>query len=808
MAKETIGQLAIGIGLDFSALEADLGKADQTLSSALSRIQSNTKAIKLETEIDVTKLESAGTAVDQLRAKERGLTREIEEQNKAVKLLRMNQQYAEQTYGKDNWATRKATNAYLKQVLHVEKLNQRLRETQTTLAQISGEAVKTSTAFGGLGAKLQGGLMGAAKGATALAGGLASAYGSLMTIRQGLSWISEGVDMAANVYDFSRQYGGTFDQMQELLGIFAAAKVEARDVFKGLAKTLDETADPANKTAQALARFGVTLRTVDGETLPTTDALKQLAAGFAKAEAEGRQMEFIQALPRQMRSYVDLLQKYPVYLAEAQKVTRAVIDPEMAATIGDDLRTLDQQMAQFKLAAAGAFLPVALEIIPKATESLGDLIRKMNEAETPLEKLLAVVGKLNPVYGGINSFLDAATMTGMDIGKNGLQGAGLDAFVRIGEDIARRMQGTADAEMGAFKKLEDVKSQQKKSGPVIGDADIKAIEKYESEVSKLGKTLDAEIYKATHNDLENTLHEIELTAEKRKQAIVDAAKAAKREVPQETLDLIDTAAEQRKAKALEDFERSTVSAINGIFETGLRKRLSDIEKEKQAWIKKGIDEVAATRAAERQKQQAVQDAAQAMFTSQRKYLEAFRAAKQQEETGIEVVRGVKSSGGGGVIGALQDLLRQEMGIRAGDRTSIAEINEFNAALEQAKRTLIPLGEAPAGPEVLRGLNTQPAWTERFAASVSNALAPLATGEVRLSADGIETRLDRTNEELKALRESSSEPLAAPQVTVNVTIETAITQDSAAMRKLADTVADHITPVVESAIGQSWNSYTR
>ncbi len=89
MAKETIGELAIGIGLDFSMLEADLGEADQTLKSALSRINANTKTIKLETEIDLAKLGDSASAIDVLKAKERGLTREIEEQNKAVKALQL-----------------------------------------------------------------------------------------------------------------------------------------------------------------------------------------------------------------------------------------------------------------------------------------------------------------------------------------------------------------------------------------------------------------------------------------------------------------------------------------------------------------------------------------------------------------------------------------------------------------------------------------------------------------------------------------------------------------------------------------------
>lgn len=804
MAKETIGELAIGIGLDFSMLEADLGEADQTLKSALSRINANTKTIKLETEIDLAKLGDSASAIDVLRAKERGLTREIEEQNKAVKALQINREYAQKTFGADNWQTRKATNEYLRQVAHVERLNAQLRRTQASLANIAGQAGRTSAAMGNLGGGASAiGSTGAAFGA--LTGKLLAFYAAAQTVRQGLEWVSQGVDLSARVYDLSRQFGATESEMVEMLGIFDSAKVDAKAVFGGLAKTLEETADPASKTAKALASFGVSLRDAQGNALSTHDALFALADGFKRAEASGRQMEFLQAVPRNMRQYVDLLQKFPTYLAESQKVTRAVIDPEAAATIGDDLRTLDLQAQELKKEVAAALLPVALEYVPKATQAFGDLVKAVEANKAPLqtlaEILAAIVGVIPRAAAGIGELVANIQNFGSgDITGNPFEGIkDLEPATASLSDFRKEEEKGATAAKDYSKGLQDFNK-------ILSDSG--RIDDYEKKLGKLTETLESSIFKATHTDIENRLHEIAQAAERQRQEIESAARAAGQNVPQATLDLIDENAERQKAKALEDFERGTVSNINAIFETGLQKRLADIEREKRAWIQKGVDEVRATQAAERQKQQAVQDAAQSMFTSQRKYLEAFRAARQQEETGIEVFRGVKSSGGGGVVGALQEILRQEMGIKPGDRTSVEEINEFTAALEQAKRTLIPIGNAPQGPEIMRGLDAAPAWAGHFESAINNAFAPLANGELRLGADGIESRLDRTNEELRAIREAQGGEPPSSNVTVNVVIESAVTQDSAAMRQLADTVADQITPAVEAAIGQSWNSYAR
>lgn len=807
MAKETLGQLAIGIGLDFSALEADIGEAGKTLQSALSEINANTKKIRLETDIDVQKLTAAGNAVDLLTAKEKGLTREVEEQNKAVKLLKINQEYAQKTFGANSWQARKATNEYLTQVKKVETLNARLRETQATLARINGEAAKTSGALGGMSGKLQTGLMVAAKGAAGLAAGLAAAYATAQTLRQGLEWVSQGVDLSARVFDLSNQFGATQSEMAELLGIMDSAKVDAKAVFQGLVKTLDEVKDPANKTAQALSAFGVNLRDAQGRAVSTHDALFALADGFQRAAASGRQMDYIQAMPRQMRQYVDLLQKFPDYLQESQKVTRAIIDPEAAATIGDDLRTLDLQTKELKKELAAALLPVALEYVPKATQAFGELVRAVEKNKEPLQAFAEIVASIVGILPRADVGLGELAAAVQNFGEGGITDNPFEGVKDL-EPAAASVGDFRKAEEKAAATSKDYAKELKDLDKLLGDSD--GPDKYADKLTKLQEKLDDSIYKATHSDLETRLREISRTAEKQRQEITDAAKAAGREVPQATLDLIDENAEKQKAKAIEDFTRGTVDAIDAIFQTGLQKRLADIEREKRAWIQKGVDEVRATQAAERQKQQAVQDAAQSMFTSQRKYLDAFRKAKQQEDTGIELIKGVQPTGGGGVIGALQDILRQEMGIKPGDRTSVQEINEFNAALEQAKRTLIPIGEGQyTGPEVMRGLQSAPAWTQDFTTAINSAFAPLANGEITLGADGIESRLDRTNDELRAIREGQrGAELQAPVVNVSVVIESAVTQDNAAMRQLADTVADHITPVVENAIGQSWNSYSR
>ena len=47
---------------------------------------------------------------------------------------------------------------------------------------------------------------------------------------------------------------------------------------------------------------------------------------------------------------------------------------------------------------------------------------------------------------------------------------------------------------------------------------------------------------------------------------------------------------------------------------------------------------------------------------------------------------------------------------------------------------------------------------------------------------------------------------SPHLEIQVNIDTAVTQDSESMSRLADTVADRITPVVEQALGSGELAY--
>ena len=120
-----------------------------------------------------------------------------------------------------------------------------------------------------------------------------------------------------------------------------------------------------------------------------------------------------------------------------------------------------------------------------------------------------------------------------------------------------------------------------------------------------------EIASKNRTDLENQIADIEKSKQRRIEAGLPAIEAEK-------------AAEQEKFTAIKNLEEEFSETLDSIHQTEHEKRLAQIEKEKEAWIRKGIDEVKATELAEQQKAEAAKNAALNILKSQLRDYRAFR----------------------------------------------------------------------------------------------------------------------------------------------------------------------------------------
>ena len=228
---------------------------------------------------------------------------------------------------------------------------------------------------------------------------------------------------------------------------------------------------------------------------------------------------------------------------------------------------------------------------------------------------------------------------------------------------------------------------------------------------------------------------------------------------------------ESKARVMEQWEKEVAGSIRSIWKTELENRLAEIEREKDAWVQKGLDEVEATRWAEKQKLDAKRNAALEVLRSQKEELQVFKKSGQ--------------------VG-LMEYLRKKNKFTAEDLGLTPELlQQFQSGRKWAMENLLP----------------------NFAPEKREDNSRIRVNGQEFSYAGMMSELGRQVQGVSSASDARNSGQTAPSMTDNrqihiqVNIENAVTEDNEGMRMLADHVADRIRPAVENALGGDSNSYS-
>ena len=131
-------------------------------------------------------------------------------------------------------------------------------------------------------------------------------------------------------------------------------------------------------------------------------------------------------------------------------------------------------------------------------------------------------------------------------------------------------------------------------------------------------------------------------------------------------------AERQKAEAIENLNEEAAESLDSIWQTELEKRLSQIEREKQAWIQKGVDEVKATQWAEQAKADAQRNAAMNVIRQQ---AEEYKIYQEQGYGGLAAYKRAKLYEAGVNLEYL--------------KMTPAQLEEFQKAQTMSDKSLLP-----------------------------------------------------------------------------------------------------------------------
>lgn len=877
MAKgQKIDELYISLGLDIARLQLDFDTAGKTVSETIARLNSQNYQLRLKTDIDLARLQEAGSELDKIKVRYQAISQQLDIQRKKEEILANVLKNVQKT-DSDGSRTRYAETNLLKQQKQVAQLEAEYRKL-TAQIKAAGGAGQT------MGQRMSAGLAVARGSISKLTSGfnlLSAKIAALLAIGTtgaGLFNITQSAMMAGeNTYRLTQRLHTTAAEAGQLNRMFSLTGTSIDSVvplFAKLDKQIESAGKDGNDTTLALSRFGIVLTNEAGNLLPLNEQLAQLAQGYKNAAAAGQEEAFTaEVLGARGAALIPVLEQYDDLMQIASHVkTTGLLNPAEAHAAYLKWRELEMEAGQLKMALGSALLPVAEDLMPSITEGFQSLIDFIKENKEGIEELADVMGtfaetSVDLIKGvadaladlGINAesvkstLQDVGTLAkhdGVSTVMNGAlvgAGAGAVAGTMVAPGIGTGVGIVGGALVGAFgtyefathsqkfqdwREEEEALKKEKQAAKEAEDA-LKKNSQAQAEnartahqnaaaikaAAKANDDLSNSIYALTHNDLDNALHEAEVQAKKFREAGADdnlvntyvwqkQAKAYEdfqqnvvskvNEVYRNDLEnqlanidreaaaykqkgLDEVSAESwaaaSKAKIREQFEQEVAAKIDSIWQTSLQNRLDEIEREKQAWIQKGLDEVKATRWAEKEKADAQRNAAFEVLQSQK---EEFKAYLSGGERG------------------LADYYKEKHGFSRDDlRMTPAQLEGFQLARKNMLENLLPNFRDP---EVVA--KEREAMKQNFSVE--------ADGRT-YSYDDLFHQMNDFGRQLNQVQatevQSNSSHTDNRQVHVAVHIENAVTQDSESMRHLADQVADRITPAIETALGGGDNSYS-
>lgn len=771
MAKgETVAALYTKLGLDLSSLSSDFALAGKTVDQAISRINHENKKIRIEADIDLSKLDGAKDKARSIDTREQALIRQLDLRRQKIRLVAAAYREMVQAKGADSAASARLETRLLnerKAYANLEVQLRAVRKERSAQTSIAGRMVNSvANGAGAMSVLAQGagdlGLLGF------MSGPIGKAVGVTTAVSAGLIAMAKSAMTAGNnIYGLAQRMHTTNAEAARMNMVFKLAGADARAAVPAiirLDKAIQSAGEDGNDTTRLLSAFGVVMKDSAGNLLPVNQQLTALAKGYRNAAAAGLESEFVsQLLGARGAELVPVLKDMAELQERAAKIpTTGLLNPDEAHRMNMEWNEMKVSMGQLSGAIGAAFMPVVSDLMPDINEAIETLVKGIKDNKSDIESVVKTIGSI----GGVA--VDACKLAGEafdGLGINMKNAGAIANFVKAEikdcretlADMKETLGDTALADgisrlwnwaMADYmpKDAEKPKEQEAKKSNASQSAE-ETRRKVEEAMAKAKKAssggagLTDEIYKLTHSDLENQLHDIDLKAEKLKS---EGAKEA---------DIVRYT-EAAKAKVMKDFNEGTLSQINKSWKSELQNRLDDIDREKKAWIQKGVDEVTATRWAEREKTKARQQEALSMLKENRQYLEIMRQAMAGEGDTQTKMNNAKM--------AVLMAMRKKYGIQ-NDMTNPEEVSRFAELMNSVKNNLVP------------GLETD-LWAKRLGENT----IPVYRGS-------------EMNRDI-------------PGFTANVTIQGGTYMDESGMKKMADNVADRIKVVYADAARRSQLAY--
>ncbi len=575
MAKrgQKIDELYLSLGLDIAQLQLDFDTAGKTVSQAMARLNSKETQLKLRMDIDLTKLDEAGTELDKVEVKYKAINRQLDIQRQKEEILAAVLKDAQKTSGMDSGAASRAETNLLKQQRIVAQTEAELRRLGKEYANVGQQMNAAGRQAGTFGARMQRGIAQAHTGLTKLSNGFSllnaktAAVMAAVSTGAGLFTLTKGaMEAGENIYRLSKRLHASAGEAAQLNRTFQLAGMDVMTVIPLIAK-LDKQIESAgtsgNETTEALARFGVTIQDQQGNLLPLNEQLAELAKGYQYAVDMGQEEAYTaEVLGARGAALVPLLEQYQDLMQISANVkTTGLLNPEESHQTWLEWKQMEMELGQLKGAIGAALLPVSKELMPEVTDAFRALVQEISEHKDDIKE--AILGWGTALKG----VAEVATFVGEQIKKvsdhakanewlvkNHPMAGPLIGIPFIGGAVLDRMYG--DEYQAYLKEQEALKEKakaEKKAAEAAKENKNAEFEnataaKRRAEAEKEAAAQARELASRTREDAEALIREAVKKAQSDAQALIEAAEAKQKE-------LVNQKSEETK-KAVEELKKA------------------------------------------------------------------------------------------------------------------------------------------------------------------------------------------------------------------------------------------------------------
>ena len=288
-----------------------------------------------------------------------------------------------------------------------EKLNSLLQRQTQLRGQIASQQSHQAAMSKLSGASPVASAASAAQGASAAVSGVTAKLANLAMVAAGGFGLGAIIDNVVNageaLYQLSNKLHMSTADVAQFKKMMTLSGVDVEVAAKSFSK-MDKVLSSGGKSAEALqaylGQFGVTLTDANGHLLPMNQQLDAMAAGYQKANAEGRGQEFmLQTLGAKGIELTKVFENYTDAKAAASQIKGVGLDPKALHETWLQMNILKAEASQVGLGLAAAFVPIAQQILPALVPVLQQVVVFIQKNQDTIAMLVTNGMKLALLYG-------------------------------------------------------------------------------------------------------------------------------------------------------------------------------------------------------------------------------------------------------------------------------------------------------------------------------------------------------------------------------------------------------------------------